>query len=465
MDKQIDVHIKGYQKKGFGVGELISSKGIKDVEIPFTIEGERVKASLVYDRRQIFKAKLLEVVDASDQRTTPRCPHFQECGGCSLQHLSYEGQVALKNQQIKHFFSDSVNLKKIFPMITASNPWRYRNKMDFTFSQDSSGNKFLGLYGILKSRRVIDLDVCYLANAAFIEIKKSVKKWWESTSLRAYHKSSNEGSLRTLTIREGKNTGERQVMLTVSGHPEYALKKNDLASFKELFKNNPWQVVSLFLRIHQIIPGQETEMFEMHLFGKDTFLEQLTLNEDQKPFGFQVSPSAFFQPNTEQAEKLYSTALKWAEVKSSDLLFDLYCGTATLGILAAQYVKKVIGVELSYESALDARENAKFNDINNMEIFQGRVCDHIETLKNIGLPDVIIMDPPREGLTPKVIQYLSETKVKKLILISCHPEKQAIDVKLLIDVGYMVEAIQPIDQFPQTMHIENIVMLSFCKPT
>lgn len=460
MEEHFYTKIHGYSQTGMGVG--LDDKG-HEVEIPYAILEEEVEALPTYHRRDMRKAQILHVIKSSDHRREPLCPHFKRCGGCTLQHISYMGQKELKENLIQAIFKDLAIEDQIYPLIEADAPWCYRNKIDLSFSEDLKGEKFLGLYGAFKSHKVIDLNTCYLVPEAFMEIKKTVFSWWEKSTLQAYKHKTNKGSLRSLTIRQGLKTGEILVMLTVSGNPTFALNFAEIESFKSVFCDEKKGVVSLFLRIHQAIPGKKTEMYEMHLLGKDTIREELTLplasgNLPKKLF-FNISPSAFYQPNTLQAERLYAKALELAKIQPNDLVFDLYCGTATLGICAAFVARYVVGVELSYESALDARENAKLNCLKNVEILQGRVEDKLEELSLFGVPDVIIVDPPREGLTKEALKTLLTLNAKTIIYISCNPKKQAEDLKKLVKCGgYQVKAVQPFDQFPQTMHIENVVL-------
>lgn len=248
-------------------------------------------------------------------------------------------------------------------------------------------------------------------------------------------------------------------MLTVSGNPEFALHKPELSSFCALFDEED----SVYLRIHQAIKGQPTEFYEMHLKGPESITETLTisldLNAPPSKVDFQISPTAFFQPNTKQALLLYNEALRLAELTKDDVVYDLYCGTGTLGLLAARFVKSVFGIELSRESSLDGRENAKRNGITNVEILTGSVGDVLKDRHAHEPPTVVLLDPPRSGLDPSSLKEVLSLKCPKIVYISCNPASQARDVKELIQAGYRLVYLQPVDQFPNTPHIENIAVL------
>jgi 23S rRNA (uracil1939-C5)-methyltransferase len=260
-------------------------------------------------------------------------------------------------------------------------------------------------------------------------------------------------------------------MLTVSGCPEYALNQHHLDSFVAFLRDaiepvDPSHTLSIFLRIQQAVKGSETNFYEMLLYGPDHIRETLHIQTDThtapQSLNFDVSPSAFFQPNTRQAEKLYSVALQMLEIPSDSVVFDLYCGTGTLGICAARKAKEVFGIEISAESSLDARTNAKKNQLDNVKIVTGPVRDVIARMRKEGTllsPDVVMVDPPRSGLDPDTIQHLVDLNPSKILYISCNPTTQAENVAVLATLGYIVTAIQPVDQFPHTVHIENIVIL------
>lgn len=312
--------------------------------------------------------------------------------------------------------------------------------------------------------RVLNLQECHLVSSWFIDILKKVREWWNESNLLAYHPLKNRGSLRTLTLREGLRSQDKMVCLTVSGNPDFALNKSQLQSFVKACVSAGGPVVSgalsIFLRIQQVMKGMPTQFYEMQLLGPDVIHEELYLFD--KTLRFQISPSAFFQPNTRQAELLYQRAFELVKLDTSMVVWDLYCGTATLGIAAASRAKYVIGIELQPESVLDARANIELNQLKNIEIIQGDVGKTLKKLQeeeSVPYPDLIMVDPPRAGLDSLALSLIKTIAPQTILYISCNPETQAANIKVLCDSGYFISALQGVDQFPHTFHVENIAVL------
>lgn len=470
----IELTISSFSKEGHGIGLFPRSDGhILTVEVPFTVPGDVVKVALIKKNRGIYKSGLKEVIYPSPDRVAPRCIHFGSCGGCLWQHLPYEKQLLIKQSQIQKLFETYIEPHvKLHPIVACLPPWQYRNKMEFSFSNDKLSNQYLGL--ILQGSRgkVFNVQECHLASPWVLDALHAVQQWWQESELNAYHLGKNTGSLRTLIVREGVRTGDRLVMLTVSGNPDFALNKGHLQSFVASIRQaiepiHSDQRLSIFLRIQQIAKGHPTNFYEMVLYGPDHIKEVLNIqdqeNEPPYPLMFQISPSAFFQPNTHQAERLYSRALQMIKIPRNAIVYDLYCGTGTLGICTAKQAKEVLGIELSPESVVDARENIKRNRLSNIDIRQGDVGRVLSQLlaENLPRPDVVMVDPPRVGLDSRAIQHILEIKAPKLLYISCNPVTQSANLEGLIKGGYRLEEIQPVDQFPQTAHVENIIVLHF----
>jgi 23S rRNA (uracil1939-C5)-methyltransferase len=355
-------------------------------------------------------------------------------------------------------------------MIPCLPPWQYRNKMELSFSRDKAGRRYLGLILYGTRGHVFQMQECHLIHEWAIDAVNAVSKWWEESGLDAYFPAGDKGSLRTLTLREGMRTGDRLVMLTVSGNPEYALNQRQIHDFVLALRQAVEpplheQKLSIFIRIQQIAKGRKTQFYEMHLYGPDHIREVLhieTAHQEHHELQFRISPSAFFQPNTRQAEQLYSRAIQLSGAPSGGIVYDLYCGTGTLGICMAKTAKKVVGIELSPESALDARENAKHNQLSNITIHTGDVGHLLPPLledKDLQ-PDIVMVDPPRAGLDPRALQRILAMRSPLLTYVSCNPATQSANLEVLIKGGYRLKVIQPVDQFPQTIHVENIAVLS-----
>jgi len=343
----------------------------------------------------------------------------------------------------------------VYPILPAKDPWRYRNKMEFSFSQNRAGDRFLGLIIANSRGHVLNLEECHLTSPWFIETLKSVRSWWVETDLKAYHRYSNTGSLRTLTLREGIRTQEKMAILTVSGHPDFALSRVQIDGYVKAVQ--ACGAASVFLCVQQLCKGSPTQFFEMHLAGPDHINEYLEIGT--RAYKFKISPRSFFQPNTLQAEALYRRALEMVSPGKKKLVLDLYCGTATLGMSFALQAEKVVGIELAPEAILDAECNLQVNEISNVELHCGDVGKILQREK-IASPDLVIVDPPRAGLMDDALQQLLALAPKEILYISCNPETQAKNIKALLENGYKLTALQPVDQFPHTPHIENIAHLS-----
>jgi 23S rRNA (uracil1939-C5)-methyltransferase len=465
----VSLPITAFSKNGKGKGEWITDQGNSiTVEVPFSMPQDEVWVQIGKKRKGVNQGQVLDWTNFSENRVVPRCVHFEKCGGCLWQHVPYTLQAEQKQNWIHDLFRPFVQESASFyPMVLCESPWEYRNKMELSFSSDKTGNRYLGLILHQSRGHVFQMEECHLMNHWIVDAVEAVSGWWSKSELRAYHLGSNQGALRTLTLREGQRSGDRMVMLTVSGNPDYALTATQIRDFVTILRDNitPTQEesqLSIFIRIQQIAKGKPTQFFEMHLFGPSTIRETLIIEMRGMPhsFTFKISPTAFFQPNSRQAEKLYAKAIALAQLSSDAIVFDLYCGTGTLGICAAKYAKKVVGIELCLEAALDAKENAQLNGIENLTIRTGDVGKVLSTvLEEEGNPDVVFVDPPRAGLDSAALRDVLKANANRIVYISCNPKTQAENVQVLVCGGYCVETVQPVDQFPQTIHTENIVVL------
>lgn len=417
-----------------GEGEADAPKA----HVPFTMPGDLVRAELFRKRGGVYSGKSLEILRPSKERIKPRCIHFGDCGGCLWQEMPYELQLIEKEREIHRLFAHLLTEKAtVYPIIPTEEPWNFRNKMEFTFNQDLAGNRYLGLLRRAMKGRVVNIQECHLCKGWMVDALKAVRSWWDKEELQAYHRLKNVGHLRTLTLREG-----RMAILLVSD----ALKREQIESLKEALK--PF-VESLFLRIQQARPKMVTQFYEMQLFGPDHVQEKLG------PYTFSISPTAFFQPNSRQAEKLYEKAIAHASLTKESVVYDLYCGTGTLSIFLGAQAKEVIGIELVPEAVLDAELNAKENGCSNVTFYQGDVAEVIRR-GILPKPDVVFVDPPRAGLAPEMVSHLLQIRAKKLVYISCNPKTLAANLKELVAGGYQIESLQPVDQFPHSPHVEMI---------
>ena len=374
-----------------------------------------------------------------------RCCHIGICGGCKFQQVPYNEQVENKQRQIAELFA----LDAVDPIIASKSPWSYRGKMEFSFSQDKKGEKYLGLVMPKSRGKVFSLTECHIGFPWMAEVVKSVRSWWEKSRLEAFFPPKGIGSLRTLTMRSSRDGKEKMVILTVSGDSEYALTRDELNSF--ITSAKPDENTSVFLVLQMAKKGQETEFFEMHLSGPDHLKETLG------GFEFHISPRSFFQPNVNVAEVMFAKAIDMLKLTGTEKVLDLYCGMGTIGILLSSHVRQVIGIEISPSSIADAKEALKRFNIENMHVYAEDVGTFLESKSDLFTPDIIVVDPPRTGLDKKAIAAINTLAPKKLLYISCNPITQKENLDHF--PGYKIAQIAPFDPFPHTKHIENIILL------
>ncbi len=450
----VELSIQEFTSRGYGAAVIPRPQGRPiDVEIAHTLPGDRVLIEMRRKVRPPRKGRLLEVLRPSTDRVEPRCSHARVCGGCCWQQMDYSAQLREKEERIRRSFS--VNPE---PIIPCDSPFEYRNKMEFTFSENRAGTKYLGLMIAQAEPYVFNVERCHLCKPWFSSVLNGVRAWWETSGVLAYNPPRDEGTLRYLTLREGIRTGQKMAVLNVSGRAESAPSRAQLDSFVEAVQQAVLgEPISIFLRIHQANKGRPTQFFEMLLAGPDHIIEELHL--DGGPLSFKISPISFFQPNTLQAEKLYNAALSYISDYPDPIVYDLYCGTGTLGMAASRKARQVIGIELSPEAVLDAQDNATRNKIDNITFYQGDVGKVLTQLQaeSRPRPDIVIVDPPRAGLDPLALHHLKILQPKAILYISCNPLTQVANIGELS--GYRLKSLQPVDQFPHTYHIENIAFL------
>jgi 23S rRNA (uracil1939-C5)-methyltransferase len=468
-ENKIPICIDHLNPRGWGIGHFVHPSLAQSgkVEVIGSLPGDELSIRLTRKRRGKWRGDLVNVKQPSLLRVPPRCAHVPLCGGCTWQQMDYFAQLKEKEKRVQKAFAELIPIHQTEcrPIIPCEEPWHYRNKMEFSFSQNRAGERFLGLVIAGSKGHVLNVNECHLVSSWYIRLLKHVHAWWGQSGLAAY-RMNNTGALRTLTIREGKRTGDKLIMLTVSGNPTYAIPKSELNRFIEVVKasvpKEEWSRLSIFLRIQQIHKKAPTQFFEMHLFGPDHLLEKMHLSLD-KPveLSFKISPTSFFQPNTFQAEKLYSAALSTVAFPKNHVL-DLYAGTATLGMAMAARAKKVTAIELNPHACFDAESNKVQNQLGNLEILCGDVGKKLAELQlrpDFIAPDLIVIDPPRTGLDARALSHLKALQAEEILYISCNHETQAADIRNICTMGYRLVCIQPVDQFPHTPHIENIALL------
>lgn len=453
-----------YTPRGGPIAYMKTEMGSTKVSLSSGVPGDELLVELGKKRRGKCQGWVKDVLTPSPLRVPARCQHAPSCGGCAWQEVDYGAQLALKQKTLDSLFENVITPQTtVHPIIPCSDPWEYRNKMEFSFSQDARGNAYMGLMLRSGRGRVFNLLECHLTSLWFATAVNATRSWWEESGLQAYHPYRDTGALRTLTLREGHHTGHKMAILTVSGRPEFAITRKQMMTWAECLQQKlDDQNVSLFVRVHQAIKGQPTSFYELHLGGPECLLEELHVQTLQglSSYTLQISPGSFFQPNTRQAEILYARALEIVNPSPSDHVLDLYCGTGTIGMVFARRVQRVTSIELNPYAILDAQANCTRNGISNIRLLKGDANEKLtEVLQEGAVFDVIIVDPPRSGLGPKAVQTVLRTQAKSILYVACNPTTQAEDVKVFLENGYNVMTLQPVDQFPHTPHLENIVFL------
>ena len=413
-------------------------------------------------KKKFAEAKLIKLEKASPKRIEAICKHFGSCGGCKWQHLDYEAQLYYKQKHVHDSLTRlaKVDFPELKPILGASNFYNYRNKLEFTFSakkwltkeEIESGKEFnrnaLGFHIPGLFDKIIDIETCYLQKDPSNAIRNEVRDFALKNKFSFFDIRDKHGFLRNLLIRTA-NTGE--LMVLVSFFREE--KENQDALLNHLKTKFP-EITSLQYIINP--KGNETfHDLDVHCFyGRDYIIEEM------EGLQFKIGPKSFFQTNSNQAFELYKITRKLAGLTGNELVYDLYTGTGTIACFVAKQAKKVVGIEYVDAAIEDAKVNAELNKIDNTVFYAGDMKDLLTAnfISNNGKPDVIITDPPRAGMHEDVIKVLNEVKAKRIVYVSCNPSTQARDLAAL-DLNYKIMEVQPVDMFPQTHHVENVVLL------
>jgi 23S rRNA (uracil1939-C5)-methyltransferase len=399
------------------------------------LPGDRVRARLTKAKRSFAEAQAIEMIDPSPDRVPDRCLHDDEpCPGAPWQGLPYERQLDEKSAQIDAALRrlgklDGFDLEPAEP---AAEPWRYRNKLEYSFGE-RNGHLTLGFHRRGSWADVIDAEDCLLASERNNEARNLVREWAQREGISAYDPRRHTGVLRNLVVREGRRTGQMQTRLVTAP-----------ASF-------PQPPVDL----HTVVegPGGGTN-------GPTGVLGEEFLAERVSQLELRVSSSAFFQTNTEMAERLYEIAARYAGLSGLERVFDLYCGIGTIGLALARRAGEVWGIETVPEAVADAEENARRNGIANARFIAADVRLGVRPLlERAGRPDVVVVDPPRAGLSKKVIRRVIECGAPRIVYVSCNPTTLAPNASQLTDAGYRLRRVRPVDMFPQTPHVECVALL------
>ncbi len=443
-------------------GKCVAHYEGKVVFVQQVAPGDVVDVRVTKGRSSFLEAEAINIRSYSKDRVEPFCRHFGVCGGCKWQHLDYSLQLSYKRQQVIDQFQRiaKVPLPEVNPILGAKEDRYYRNKLDFTFSNNrwltqeeiASGETFeknaLGFHVPKRFDKIVDIAHCHLQAEPSNEVRNELREFTLSKGISFYDIIRQEGTLRNLIIRTTL-TGEVMVIVQFGEENEKAIQAV-MAFLKDKFPN----ITSLLY----IINTKKNETFhdlEVHTFAGKPYIE-----EEMEGLRFRIGPKSFYQTNSAQAYRLYQVAREYAGLCGDQVVYDLYTGTGTIANFVARQAKQVIGVEYVEEAVKDARVNSEVNGIANTVFYAGDMKDILneDFVNSHPAPDVVITDPPRAGMHEDVVARLNALGASKIVYVSCNPATQARDVALLSD-NYEVKAIQPVDMFPQTYHVENVVLL------
>ncbi len=431
------------------------NKGIATIEdnkkliIKNSIPGQKLRVKVKKKRKDKVEVILLETLEKAPNEILAPCPVFHDCGGCTYQNLSNEDQLKLKEKFVLDILKD-FNIENIYEGVEGSkNTFEYRNKMEFSFGDEyKDGPLTLGLHKTGSMYDIVNTSECLLVDNDFRSILTGVLNFATSQNYSYYHKRTHEGFLRHLVVRKGIITGDILInFVTNSGGQleEDGLVKSILAlPLKGEVKGI---LHTTNASMADVVQADESKL----LYGQDYIYDKLF------ELSFKITPYSFFQTNTIGAMQLYSIVKEFTGSTKSNLIYDLYCGTGTIAQVLSSNANKVIGIEIVEEAIVAAKENAKLNGIDNCEFLAGDVLHLVDTLK--GSPDMIILDPPRDGIHPKAISKIINFQPKAFVYVSCKPTSLARDLPYFLNAGYTIKRVKSVDMFPQTPHVETIVHL------
>lgn len=471
----VTVTIEDVGMEGEGIGKIDGFPlFIKDAVV-----GDTVEAKIIKSKKNYAYARVEKVVTPSPFRVEPLCKSHRQCGGCQIQALSYDRQLAFKQDKVRNNllriggFSEAEVDRVMEPVVGMENPLRYRNKAQYPFGTDRQGNPITGFYAG-RTHSIIPNTECYLGREENREILQVILDYMKEYHVNAYDEETGKGLIRHALIRTGFYTREIMVCLVINykGKQESYLPRQDkLLEKLALIKGMTSVSVSINTERTNVIMGKEIHT----IWGSDTITDKIRVRDTGKvdmPYTgeeltFSISPLSFYQVNPMQTEKLYSLALEYAGLTGKESVWDLYCGIGTISLFMALRAKEVYGVEIIPQAIDDARQNAVRNHISNAEFFVGKAEEVLPAAyeKEESHPDVIVVDPPRKGCDEKCLDTMLKMAPFRIVYVSCDSATLARDLKLLCAGGYRLERVRPVDQFAHTVHVETVCLLSLKKDT
>jgi 23S rRNA (uracil1939-C5)-methyltransferase len=428
------------------------------------VPGDIVDIRVKKKRKTYIEGEIINIHKYSPKRVRPKCSHFKLCGGCSWQNMDYKQQLLYKQNEVFENLSriGKIKVEKSLPIIKSDKTYFYRNKMEFSFSNSRwitkdeiklnkkiKDKNALGFHKYGMWSKVIDIEKCYLQSNISNKIRRFIKEESLKLNLNFFDLIKQEGDIRSLMI---KITLTKEIMIVI----QFFKFSNNANKLLETIRDKFKEIKSLMYVVNN---KKNDTIYDLDLIN---FSGNNYITEKINNLYFRITAKSFFQTNSYQTEKLYNVVKKLSNLTGNEIVYDLYCGTGSIGLHIAKYVKMVYGIEVVMSAVIDAIENAKNNKINNIHFFHGdliNVFSSSEELKLIPKPDIIILDPPRAGIHENTLNEILKFNSKKIIYVSCNPSTQARDIKLLSEHNYKIKNIQPVDMFPHTPHIENIVLM------
>ncbi len=433
--------------------------------VNYGVPQDRLKVRVYKKKRSFAYCEIQEIISPSPFRAEPFCRHFNYCGGCSLQHVSYQKQIEFKKNYITDCFHKFAQISNLpcEPVIASNSGLFYRNKMEYTCGirewtleppSENDINRCEFNIGLLYPKfydRIINITECFLQSEESAEIVKLIREYCRKNNIPAYNQRIHEGLLRFVGLRESKTTGQRLVNLYTGALTNGEADSKLIDGLADALLNSGIQIDVLL----HTVSGRKGQVAEGDIHK--SYTAQDTIAEIISGIEFLIGPKTFFQINSLQIPVLLDVVKKFADFNGTEKIVDLYCGIGAISLYLSSYFKSCLGLELVEESIIAAKENAKRNNITNCSFIAG---DAIESLKSVDfIPDIVITDPPRSGMHPKVVKQLIDMRAPVIVYVSCNPATLARDIEILKE-KYSVEAVQPVDMFPQTYHIETVVKLS-----
>ena len=460
-DDCVTLHIEDIGTGGEGIGKADGfTFFVKDA-----IVGDVIEAKIMKLKKNYGYARLMKVLTPSKDRVEPKCPVARQCGGCQIQEMRYEAQLAFKQKMVQNNLERIGGLSdfEMYPVIGMETPYAYRNKAQFPVGEDKDGNIVIGFYAG-RTHHIVEQTDCCIGAPENGEVLRKVKAYMQKNQIRPYNEEHHSGIVRHILIRTGYHTKEIMVCLIVNAAKASCLKNAEqlTESLREM-DGMTSVMVNFNTEKTNVILGKKSEV----LWGQP-YIEDFI--GDVK---YQISPQSFFQVNPMQTEKLYAKALEYAGLTGNETVWDLYCGIGTISLFLAKNARKVYGVEIVPQAIEDARNNAKRNGIDNAEFFVGKAEEVVPAFYEKALkqaqdseagksihPDVVVVDPPRKGCEEMLLETIVKMQPQRIVYVSCDSATLARDLKFLSANGYAVKKVQPVDQFGHSVHIETVVLLS-----